>query len=225
MSSDFFDRLVLQIAGPVVAALLGTLIIGLFVGWVTRRSQDRRARYELRHELVSQMTLSANELYFAILHYRRAKEERLGEGLTLAEVAPVVHEQYRKTRAMGHVLDSRLQAYFQTDKPRRCWHAAVDLLAVQYYTVLDQLSDDILRSNAGGKHSGLSMDQLRNHKLVIDTFRQTLRTATSAVLTEPLLPVRQMEAGPRRPRRHPQSVWPFSVRRAQAAVRSSVRRR
>jgi hypothetical protein len=139
------------------------------------------------------MTLTANEPYFAILHYLRVKEDRLGEGLSLQTMAPILHEQYRKTRSMGHVLDSRLQAYFQAPEPHKLWHAAIDLLAVQYYTALEQASHELLESNAGESHSRLSVGELQDRAVVVRAFRETLREATTSVLVAPLLSVNQMQ--------------------------------
>jgi hypothetical protein len=187
---DFSRQLILAVAGPVVAAVFGTLIIGYFLASISRRQQYGREDNALRHELVSQMTLSANELHFAIMHYIRVSDERLGEGLSLREMAPILHDQYRKTRSMGHVLDARLQAFFTTPEPRQAWHQAMDLLSVRYYDAIGQASDDLLISNAGPSHSGLEIDQLRellsSHAAAESLFRDLVQRANEEVLSAPL---------------------------------------
>jgi hypothetical protein len=68
----------------------------------------------------------------------------LGEGVTLKEMAPILHEQYRRTRTTGYILDGRLEAFFASAAPGELWHAAMDLLAVRYYAAIGQAPDDLL---------------------------------------------------------------------------------
>jgi len=45
--------------------------------------------------------------------------------------------------------------------------------------------ETLLSANVGPEHSGLTVEQLRNPKLVLDTYRARLLEATRAVLHEP----------------------------------------
>ncbi|WP_306910985.1 hypothetical protein [Arthrobacter sp. B3I9] len=172
------------------AAVLGTLIFGYLLAWIARRQQRAQDDGTIRHDLVSQMTLTANELHFAIVHYIRVRDNRLGEGVTLKEMAPILHEQYRKTRTTGFVLDGRLEAFLVSAAPREHWHAAMDLLAVRYYAAIRQTSENLLKSNAGPDHSGVSLEDLK--KLVDDDskltaeFRHRLGRAYEEVLESPI---------------------------------------
>ena|SRR5258708_2037630 len=79
---DFWQKLLLQSVGPLITAVVGTLIIGTFVAWITRRAQERRAgsqlqeeriraQNQLRLQLIGQMTEAASSLYMATQNYRR----------------------------------------------------------------------------------------------------------------------------------------------------------
>jgi hypothetical protein len=109
----------------------------------------------------------------------------------LHDVATALHEQYRKTRTAGSVLEARFQAYYDSDLARYHWHAAIDLLAIRYHNVLGQLTKDIRDSNAGPFHSGLMAGQLEDHELVRTSYHEHMRAATEAVLAEPLSRIRE----------------------------------
>ncbi len=187
LSQNFLEKLLLAIAGPLTAAVVGTLVIGSFLAWAARRQQERRTRYDLRHELISEMTRTANALYFAILHYCRVKAKELGREVELKDVAPILHAQYRETRSTGHSLDARLLAYFDSTEPHDNWHAAMDLLSVWYYHLFSQATQDLLEENAGPGHSGLAIEELKellnkDKRHIGTAFRNSLRAATDNVL-------------------------------------------
>jgi hypothetical protein len=72
---------------------------------------------------------------------------------------------------------------------RELWHSTTDLLTVRYFQLIDLATDDLLRLNAKDDrrmHSGLSVDQLKDAKLVLDTYRTRLEEATNAVMKTPL---------------------------------------
>ena len=186
MSETLLEKILVAMAGPLTAAIVGTLIIGLFVAWIARRAQYRRERYELRRELIGEMTEAASALLYVTAYYRRSKQGTLGTEVRQEDAATILHEQYRKTRTMGSVLEARLQAYFDSDVARRHWHAAIDLLAVRYYNLLGQLNQAMRDSNAGPSHSGLTADQLEDHELVLTSYNEHIRMATDAVLREPM---------------------------------------
>jgi hypothetical protein len=185
------EKLLLVTVGPLSATIVGTLIIGLFVNWITRRAQDRRTSYELRLELVTQMTEAASAFVYAIAHYRRVRQGLLGD-LQLADVSPALHEQYRKTRTAGKVLENRLEAYFKVDTPRSRWHAAIDLLAMRYFHALgDVVAVQLRDSNAGKSHSGLSAQELESETLVRTSYDRAMHEAIAAVLEAPLSNIRE----------------------------------
>jgi hypothetical protein len=78
MTETLLEKVFIATVGPLTAAIVGTLIIGLFVAWITRRAQDRRGRYELRREILSEMTEATSALPYLIAHYRRTRQGLLG---------------------------------------------------------------------------------------------------------------------------------------------------
>jgi hypothetical protein len=70
---ELLEKLLLQSVGPLVTAVVGTLIIGTFVTWITRKVQERRAEYQLRIQLIDQMTETASSLYMTTQNYWRKK--------------------------------------------------------------------------------------------------------------------------------------------------------
>src|SRR5688572_19660263 len=177
MSADFWERLLFQSVGPLVSAVVGTLIIGTFVAWITRKAQERRADNQLREErtraenqlrlqLIGQMTEAASSLYMATQHFWRKKDvEKVGND-ELEQHRKELDQQYRASRVLGEVIERRLEAYFLSGDPKALWHATMDLLTVRYFHLIGLTTDNLLRANAGEEHTGLSVEQLTNQKLV-----------------------------------------------------------
>ena len=199
-SMDFWQKVVLQAVGPLVTAVVGTLIVGTFVAWITRQAQERRADSQLREErirsdnqlrlqLIAQMTDAASALYMTAQNYWRKKDRENVRGEELLEHRRVLEKQYRESRIAGEVIERRLDAYFSTDEPRLLWHGTMDLLTVRYFNLIDLMTDALLNDNAGEEHSGLTVEQLRNQKLLLTTYREKLVAATRAVLRVPLRPL------------------------------------
>jgi hypothetical protein len=61
----------------------------------------------------------------------------------------------------------------------------MDLDSTRYFELLGMATDGIRTANAGAEHSGLSPDQLKDLRLVIDSSVKSLREAVRAVLEEP----------------------------------------
>jgi hypothetical protein len=187
-----------------VTAVAGTLIIGSFVAWITRKAQERRANNllqeerihaenQLRLQLIGQMTEAASSLYMATQHYWRKKEREEGvSNEELAEHRKELDQQYRASRVEGEVVERQLEAYFVDDAPRKHWHAAIDLLTVRYFQLVGLATPKLLTENAGDEHTGLSEKQLgeeKNRRLILQTYRDRLIKATRAVMQEPMRPL------------------------------------
>jgi hypothetical protein len=204
VDDPFWQRALLQSVGPVVTAVIGTLLFGSVAAWIARRAQDRRARYELRQQLIGELTEAASALYLHTQHYWRVLQQgREGEvnppsgmkqdgpagptpALTKSTARQELDEQYLKSRVAGQVLESRLSAYFASEHPRDCWHRTMDLLTVRYFQLIDLATERLRRENAGPEHSGLTSEGLKNPKLVLRTYRESLDATIEAVLQEPL---------------------------------------
>jgi hypothetical protein len=192
----FWQQVVVQTVGPLVAAVVGTLIIGSIANDIARRAQQRREDRELRVGVITQMTEAASALYRMTQQLWRASEREHAAQRFVDGIRAALDNQYHKTRVAGEVIDSRLQVFFESDLPRCKWHATIDLLTLRYFQVTKQLNDAILQANARNddpndpnrEHSGLTIEQLRNPgsaKMVLDAHHAALKEATLAVYTQP----------------------------------------
>ena len=202
--TPFSERLTLAIVGPLITVVLGTLIIGGLIQLITTRAQNRRAKDDqrleqrradnaLRHELLSDMTDAASALYLATQNYWQAKTST--PALTrreLSDARKALDEQYHKSRTRGEILESRLSAYFEASEPQEGWHKVVDLLTIRYFQLIDRDTDQLYKDNAKGtdgqEHSGLTVDQLRQPKTLLNAYRAALKEAIEVILTESLRP-------------------------------------
>ncbi len=185
LEDPFWERAAVAAISPLVAAIVGTLGIGLFAARITERAQQRRQDRGLREQIIIEMTQTASAIYLESQRYWRATKREDAPPERIAALRMSLDERYHSARVAGEALEMRLRIYFATDKPRRLWHATMDLLTVRYFQVIDLATDSLLCANAGPEHSGLTVEELRNPQLVLDTYRTRLREATLAVLREP----------------------------------------
>ena len=189
MEPELWQKILLQAAGPLVSAVVGTLIIGTFVAWITRKAQARRADHQLRIQLIGQMTEAASSLYMATQHFWRKKDVEKTDAGELDLHRKELDDQYRASRVQGEVIERQLEAYFTSREPLVFWHATMDLLTVRYFHLIGLATDNLLRMNAGDAHTGLTVEQLKDQKLVLDTYREKLRACTQAVLMGTMRPM------------------------------------
>jgi hypothetical protein len=102
----FPEQLVLNVVGPLVTVLLGTLLVGFLANWLTRRAQDRREDRELRERLIAQVTEAPTALYLATQRYWRAQQKFPDD--QLGEQRKALDDQYHQSRVDGQVLEGRL---------------------------------------------------------------------------------------------------------------------
>jgi hypothetical protein len=107
----------------------------------------------------------------------------------LAQYREELDKQYRASRVMGEVIERRLEAYFLSNEPKALWHAIMDLLMVRYFHLIGLTTENLLKLNSGKEHSGLSVNQLRNQKTILDTYRKNLKKVAQAVLEGPIRPL------------------------------------
>lgn len=196
---SFWEQLILESVGPLVAAVVGTLIIGTFVNWITRKAQERRAdnqvrderiraQNQLRLQLIGEMTETASTLYIATQNFWRKKDV---EGIGADELAKhrgKLDEEYRASRVRGEVIERRLEAYFSSTDVKALWHAAMDLLTVRYFYLIGLGTEKLLKANAGEMHTGLSVEQLIDQEKVLKAYHEKLNAAAQAVLQGSIRP-------------------------------------
>jgi uncharacterized membrane protein len=179
---------------PIAGAIVGGLIAGFFAliiaVYVTNKYQARRARFEIRHELISQMTETAGGLYFNIKQYKRAKGGEFGPNFEEESLRASMDEEYKKNRINGRILQYRLDAYVGYHDLSDRWHAVMDLLTILYYTALNIATDELRAKNAPDpqqRHSGLSADKLKSFDLVEHCYKSELKSAVEAVKSLPIV--------------------------------------
>lgn len=157
------------------------------------RAQDTaRADDALRHELVTAMTESAGKLYLLTQHYWRAKKDASldphDKGLAdvLVKMRDRLDAQYLESRAIGQVVEARLEGYFTSGKPRNRWHQVMDLLTVRYFQLVDRDTQKLYEDNEGEHHTGLNVQQMRNPKTLLTAYHRTLNESVRVVFEEEL---------------------------------------
>jgi hypothetical protein len=66
-------RILIQATGPLISTVIGTLIIGSLIAAIARRAQDRRQDYELRQQLIADMTATVSALYLSTQRFWRER--------------------------------------------------------------------------------------------------------------------------------------------------------
>jgi hypothetical protein len=187
-SAPLWQNIVVAAIGPLVTAIVGSLIIGIYLVKRGAREDERRAREEdrrqfgLRQELVQDMarvTISMNRAIF--LYGREAKRGQLEQD-QLAKLRSDLDELYWKYAGDSGALGHRLRAHLSSDELRREWHKLEDLLAARYFKAVQLDVEEMLTLNSGPGHSGLSVDALRDDRIVDMSIDSALERATNLVL-------------------------------------------
>jgi hypothetical protein len=181
VAMGFWQELTKQAAGPMLSAVF----LGGIAAEIARRAQRRKEYWSLRHELVKEMTETASELYSELLRYHRA--------INLYELTDnhkkmyrsQLDKQYRESRAGGQVIEDRLGAYFDSPQAKCKWHRAVDLLSMQYFTLIDEAPPlELLKKYTGPEHTGLTdHDDLLNLERLQKDYKGSHAEAAESVLT------------------------------------------
>jgi hypothetical protein len=181
-AQPLWQSMLLAAIGPLVAAIVGTLIVGLFAQRITRIAQQRREDHSYRELLISEMTEVASALYFETQRYWRARDRERLDDARLQELRAALDQQYHKSRVAAEVLETRLRIFFRADAPRLLWHSTIDLLTVRYFQVIGLATRKLREINAGPEDSFLTADELDNASIVLEAYRQRLHDAAHAVL-------------------------------------------
>lgn len=180
----FWQQLVLNAVGPLISVIVGSLIVGVLVQWITRRAQNRREDRQLRDQLIGRVTETASLLHFEIQRYFRAKNRERRSRKELVALQQELEQAFLTCRREGTVLENRLLAYFASDEPRRLWHQVIDRLSVRYYFQIGALTPKLLAENVGSDHSGLEVEDLKDVDSVAKGFGEHLKRVTRAILDE-----------------------------------------
>lgn len=204
-ATSFWYQAALNAIGPLITAVVGLLLVGLAVNFVTRAVQDRRAANELKYGLISEITETASTLYHHIIQYNRAQTGAADSARDKAEaddeckrMRQKLLDQYPTTRAKAEVLQARLTAYFEEPRVAVAWHAVRDCLTVRYYHEIsgdkaehwDKIRDENSKGWRDRFHTGLLAKDLKNPDNVNDAYKLHLKTTAQLVFVCPLRPRR-----------------------------------
>lgn len=188
---SFWQQAVLNTISPVLAALLGGLVVSLII----QRLQDHRAtlrqleecqRSELKQQEELQRAASERRTQISLEMMRVAYSFYV----RLIELTRVEHHQgtprlgdlaghYQEFRIAARVLEEQLRVYFPGGEARWLWHGAVDMLSVRYYRLahpgprLDAMDAGIRALFL--RHEDLKwVDRIEFHNTVLRKFEELL---------------------------------------------------
>jgi len=140
LADTFWRQAALNAVSPIIAALLGGLVVGFLVQW----TQGRRERQQLRSALSFDMIRTTYSFYCPLieairreyyaasrkttnLHFPafRSKKQR-------ADLGDLAH-QYKEFRLAARVIEEQLRVHFSDAHVRWLWHGAVDMLSARYF--------------------------------------------------------------------------------------------
>jgi hypothetical protein len=209
LAASFGEQLLLTIAGPLVAALAGSLGVGVALNiWTARRARENAVR-ELRTTLIADMTEIVGRARAAGVVVLRGRAMGIdSEHRTTLTRDLVAH--YRQFFADAAIIEAKLGTYFPGSAVAQHWHATADCLRLSYYLVLEASPTTLAEMRAvfevgapaheysglgeatfpdrdPRRHSGLGPDQLNeilgkevNHALM-DLDRQQLKELQKAI--------------------------------------------
>lgn len=127
LTFSFPQQMVLNLVGPALTLVVGTVAVGGLVSWLQRR---RETRVE-RHQLTVEMFQVAYGFYIPIEDARR----RVHYG-TPDPRLEVLESAYQEFRVAARTIEARLRVTDQGDEQvtsRWVWHCVLDLLTLLYF--------------------------------------------------------------------------------------------
>jgi hypothetical protein len=196
-----WERLLVAGFGPVITLVFGSIVVAyIFKRWEHRRDDavrvkerahakelaraEERRQISFRTSLVAEITQAGAKLEMALRMYEGELRRTQEDVARVEKLRDRLDDAYRKSRVAGAVLERRLQNHFEDDRAARAWHKAEDFLTVLYYRRIGLASPELLKANAGPKHTGLSVEELSgaSEQSLHEEYRTAMSDATRAVL-------------------------------------------
>ena len=196
-SESLLRQLLVAATGPVVTAILGSLIVGLFAQWLARRVQDNRDESTTRRQLVSDLTEIAGASSLELDAFRRRKVDVAGERWRPrsrrqpASAPEALHRQHFDSRVRGWVLERRLEIHYGEGSPAwREWHKTLDALHLAYLRLVEEDIDsdleDLMLEHIGLRGASIGYAP-RDVERLLEASQSGLKEATVRVLEDPML--------------------------------------
>jgi hypothetical protein len=202
----FAQELIKEIVGALATALLVTIAGTVVVNNWSARRDERRARFELRNDLLKRSTHLAQEMYTKCQHTRRVL--RTAQGKEREEALYYLDSAYLEFATAGQPLEFELGARYGFTDPGDVnsrdgangvwegWHQIRDLLTVYYFNLKAEYPGNVLERNArgyeGGFHSGLDLAQWNEdfsgmRRKIRATYEGALRRLVEAILSDDII--------------------------------------
>lgn len=135
-ADSFSHQIILNSIGPVIAALLGGLVVTLICQRVQnhraelRQQEDRkRAERERRAQISLDIMRIAFGFYTRLIEVTRV--EQYEDKVSLGDLPA----HYQDFRIDARVLEEQLRVYIPGSEARWLWHGVVDMLSLRYYRI------------------------------------------------------------------------------------------
>ena len=200
-ADSFSHQIILNSIGPIVAALLGGLVVTLICQRVQnhraelRQQEDRkRAERERRAQISLDIMRIAFGFYTRLIEVTRVEQY---EGkVSLGNLS----QHYQDFRIDARVLEEQLRVYIPGGEARWLWHGAVDMLSLRYYRIAhkgsrldgmigthgqhpkDQGIPPSIRGSFLGPEDLIWDDRVVFHDRVMEKFEELLTRAINVVV-------------------------------------------
>ena len=196
-SESLLRQLLVAATGPIVTAILGSLVVGLFAQWLTRRVQDNRDASTIRRQLVSDLTEVAGVSSLELNAFQRLKDNLAGKRSgprsrrQLASAREALDRQHFDSRVRGWVLERRLEIHYGARSLAwQEWHKTLDALHLTYLRLVEIEVDSKLEKQMLG-HMDLGGESIgsapKDIERLLGASESGLKDATGKVLTDPML--------------------------------------
>jgi hypothetical protein len=186
----FWDRILVAVAGPLIATVVGSGIVGWIILRLSERGQERRSERELRRELLAAVMKTGTALYLALQSFRRSTQDVALPVEVKMDLRRALDGQYAETRVQASFIEGELRALLGEPAATH-WHKVDDLLTVRYIQLTDNASEKLYQINARGyegkEHSGLSVAELVAPGMVLKTYHQALQAVAGEIMTAKFL--------------------------------------
>jgi hypothetical protein len=130
--ASFWQEAALNAVSPVVAAILGGIVVGMLI----QLAQDRRNLLQLRNTLSVDMVRTSYKFYHPLIEVIRREQYAAASAPPVASRATgadVLADEYEEFRLSARVIEEQLRINFPNAGVRWLWHGVVDMLSSRYY--------------------------------------------------------------------------------------------
>lgn len=194
---SFVQQVEIQAVGPIVAAIVGTLIIGTLATRITMKAQYRRADREMhaqheradrefRESLAGRISRTAYSMYYRPQHFERWVKHRKPRRGAREAAQRQVEQAFVDDRVALGALQNEVDAYFGKGDPGKSLHKLSDLAMVGFMQMTNaprSQTSELICAVEGDDHAGLTIQELNNAERVRGEFAAALEKTLADVLS------------------------------------------